>query len=1019
MKRDTVIVLALLVLVPCLCFWEVFQGQLLLPTDWVYRDLEPWKRAAEVTEVTNSRIKDAVLDGYALDLVSARGAADGRLVLWNPYAGGGVPHLAGGFSRMLYPPFWVYAVAEPETARNAEILLHLFLAEIFAFVLLRRLGARLGGACFGAIAFAFTPSLVHRAEISFILPSLVWFPLLVYFVDVIVTTGKLRWVAGLSLAVSLQFLAGHFPDIFLHFSGAGLYGVVRLVQLHWKQNADVRALSTRLALCLAAVAFGTSLAAPFLLPAFELIQQANRPTTPLENLVASGLPATDVAASLFSPWFSRSQLYIGLAALVFVPGAFGRDRRAAAWGLAATAILGVAIATGSPVLVLLYEWVPGFENLQYIHTHISLAAFSLALLSGIGMSRFLDQKTTLAPVLALVGVVGLVAAWAFGSRELGSFVRVPGAIGVAAVLAVASELYRRHHMPRLILTTTVTCVLLAELFSYARMYNPRTDPNALPMFPEFPSIAFLDQDPDQFRVASLLGNYDMPFWPNTLGAYGIEDVAAYHSLLPGQVGRYMKRVNRYMAGASPSTVIGSDAAGNWLSLKSFRPTTLARLWNIKYFVLPQGAQNPDTEWLELAYDDEVRLFRDRAWLPRAWLADAAIVLPSEAGITSKLLDSRFDPRRTVILNEEPLCAFDEGVGGEVGSDTEPMVELVAHEGERIVVRTRSPRFNYLVLAETFYPGWSAEVDGAVVPVLKANMNFRAIALTPGHHEVTLTYRPASFRWGVAVAAVSIVSLLMSALFLPGRIAWTLGLAMAPLMIGVVGWQRVSAESANQSCGQLQLTRRLLDGENTSSLTLRNATLAGSTQQQRSWQFTGNGPALFDFRVARGDAAATVSTDGETLLSIAHDSTQPRWLFHRGVIPESTEEISLQTTPDTVIGGAFLFAPGPRRQSRVVFLSPDARIEDVILDDDMAFRVLVMRDSASPSPEGFDVVYESAREGRFSDRLVAIAAELYRFETLVVVQPELEGGDGTFTERQRALFERELKRLGIRESVVSE
>ena len=83
----------------------------------------------------------------------------------------------------------------------------------------------------------------------------------------------------------------------------------------------------------------------------------------------------------------------------------------------------------------------------------------------------------------------------------------------------------------------------------------------------------------------------------------------------------------------------------------------------------------------------------------------------------------------------------------------------------------------------------------------------------------------------------------------------------------------------------------------------------------------------------------------------------------------------------------MFAPGPRRQSRVVFLSPDARIEDVILDDDMAFRVLVMRDSASPSPEGFDVVYESAREGRFSDRLVAVAAELYRFETLVVVQPE--------------------------------
>ena len=77
-----------------------------------------------------------------------------------------------------------------------------------------------------------------------------------------------------------------------------------------------------------------------------------------------------------------------------------------------------------------------------------------------------------------------------------------------------------------------------------------------------------------------------------------------------------------------------------------------RLWNIKYFALPQGAPNPDPEWLELAYDGEVRLFRDRSWLPRAWLADGAIVLPDEPGISSKLLDPRFDPLRTVILNEE-------------------------------------------------------------------------------------------------------------------------------------------------------------------------------------------------------------------------------------------------------------------------------------------------------------------------------------------------------------------------------
>ena len=113
----------------------------------------------------------------------------------------------------------------------------------------------------------------------------------------------------------------------------------------------------------------------------------------------------------------------------------------------------------------------------------------------------------------------------------------------------------------------------------------------------------------------------------------------------------------------------------------------------------------------------------------------------------------------------------------------------------------------------------------------------------------------------------------------------------------------------------------------------------------------------------------------------------------------------------------MFTPGPRRQSRAVFLNPDESIEDVSLEPETALRVLVMRDSSSPPPEGFDIVYESARDARFTDRLLAVAADLYRFETLVVVQPELEDGDGAFTLRQRQLFERELERLGIRDNVV--
>ena len=60
------------------------------------------------------------------------------------------------------------------------------------------------------------------------------------------------------------------------------------------------------------------------------------------------------------------------------------------------------------------------------------------------------------------------------------------------------------------------------------------------------------------------------------------------------------------------------------------------------------------------------------------------------------------------------------------------------------------------------------VDGAPVPVLQANLMFRAVALEPGAHEIVFAYRPASWRWGliISVAMLGVLALLLLATFLP-------------------------------------------------------------------------------------------------------------------------------------------------------------------------------------------------------------------------------------------------------------
>jgi len=51
------------------------------------------------------------------------------------------------------------------------------------------------------------------------------------------------------------------------------------------------------------------------------------------------------------------------------------------------------------------------------------------------------------------------------------------------------------------------------------------------------------------------------------------------------------------------------------------------------------------------------------------------------------------------------------------------------------------RDGYLVVSDTFYPGWKAEIDGKRAPIFPADVALRAVYITPGHHVVDFRYRP--------------------------------------------------------------------------------------------------------------------------------------------------------------------------------------------------------------------------------------------------------------------------------------
>jgi hypothetical protein len=149
-----------------------------------------------------------------------------------------------------------------------------------------------------------------------------------------------------------------------------------------------------------------------------------------------------------------------------------------------------------------------------------------------------------------------------------------------------------------------------------------------------------------------------------------------------------------------------------------------------------------------------------------------------------VVEAKPDPRAWVVAERRLVSDWREAVGlMKAGYDTrvgalleEPARELeappphgllatariVRFEPERVEVVTQSSVEGLLVLAEAWYPGWSATVDGVPRPCLPANAWMRAVPVPAGEARVVLTYWSRPLGWGaalsVAAVAVGVLSL---------------------------------------------------------------------------------------------------------------------------------------------------------------------------------------------------------------------------------------------------------------------
>lgn len=145
------------------------------------------------------------------------------------------------------------------------------------------------------------------------------------------------------------------------------------------------------------------------------------------------------------------------------------------------------------------------------------------------------------------------------------------------------------------------------------------------------------------------------------------------------------------------------------------------------------------------------LYENKTVLPRAFVLHNSRVMTDDEA-EKAIRSFSFDPRKFAIL-----------AGGKTLSGSKHYltpVEIAKYDANSVRMKTQPREPGYLILSDTYYPGWRVFVDGKESAIERAFYTFRAVYLEPGNHEIEMVYRPASYRIGGRLSLLSLGLLLL-------------------------------------------------------------------------------------------------------------------------------------------------------------------------------------------------------------------------------------------------------------------
>ena len=730
---------------------------------------------------------DQFVAGYAFrEFGAAMLKATGGFAQWNPYLFGGMPYVAAMHGDIFYPTFLLRMVMPTDAAMTWSFMIHLFLAGFFTYRFVRSAGFGFYPALFAGVAYMMSGQLAslvspgHDGKLS--VSAL--FPLALWMLTTGMRTGR-SWAWGvLALTVGLAVLSPHPQLLQYLLLASAAYTLHLAVSVLRARTVDPARVFGRMGLALIAVAVGGAIGAVQYLPVREYVAWSPRAggladyatatsyAWPTKELFDAYLP--QFAGMIEAYWGENSihlhSDYMG-AILLFLAGAafvgLRKDPRKGFllfWTVTLVIALLWALGGHTPFYRIPYAIVPGTKYFRAPATVFFVGTMGLAVLGAAGVERVLTRTVGLRYALGwlvfalIVGVLGLLGILTDFARALAPdemldmVIQNSDKVALGAwrsfafiLLAVIVVVFYRRGKLKLATAGWALAVFAAvDSWTIMRHYWVFSPPASV-SFKSDALIETIKRDSVPSRVLAIELEQNDLRDPNLQGdglmVHRVRTLLGYHG---NQLGRF-------------NELLQKD--------EGFQQVFNPRIWelyNVRYLLTNSsevGQFFPGAQWVigpvKDAAGTETYLYRLPGENPLAWVAPV-IVKAADSPVASALLNESFDVRQAALFAEDAnVTEIDTLAALPMPSRIQAKVRSYAPGAISLELSEPAPAGSALLVAENYFPGWSALVDGKPAVTARANYALIGVQLPQGGRKVELSFNDPAYDRGKVITLLAL------------------------------------------------------------------------------------------------------------------------------------------------------------------------------------------------------------------------------------------------------------------------